>query len=201
MKKYSSFDELDALKAAFENGDVIAFPTDTVFGLACLYDDESAILKLKALKKRDAGKPLPMMCNSLEMLEQVAIVGADAKKIITRFTPGALTIVLNKRPEIPDYVTNGFSTIAIRIPNHKGILNLITKLGKPLLVTSANLSGNPSLKTYNSVLGELPDIDGIIMGDAKSTIASTIIDMSSGFKLLRQGIIQETELRQTLKEN
>lgn len=200
MKKYSSFDNLDTIGEALKAGEVIAFPTDTVFGLACIYDDEKAIERLKAFKKRDASKPLPMMCSSLEMIERVAILNDDAKRIIENFFPGPLTIILKKLPSIPDYVTNGRDSIAIRIPNYPEIIDLINLIDKPLLVTSANISNMPSLKKYQDVIQSLPDIDGIVTIDAKSTTASTIVDLSGDFKIVREGEISCDELYSLIGE-
>lgn len=200
MKKYESFNDLVNLKEAFDRGDVIAFPTDTVFGLAVIYDDKEAIEKLKRIKNRDAHKPLPMMCSSIDMMEEVADLSMDARKIAKHFFPGALTMILNKKKHIPDYVTNGFKTIGIRIPNYEGILKLIDYIGKPLLVTSANISGQKSLKRYEDVINELPDIDGIICIDAFSDTASTIVDMTEDIKVLRQGKIAIEDILKLLKE-
>lgn len=200
MKKYDSFDDLVSLKAAFNKGEVIAFPTDTVFGLAVIYDDKEAIDKLKRIKNRDAHKPLPMMCSSIEMMEEIARMSYDAKVVAEHFLPGALTMVLNKKEHIPDYVTNGFKTIAIRIPEYEGILKLIDYIGKPLLVTSANISDKPALQKYEDVINELTDIDGIVCIDALSSMASTIVDMSEDFKILRQGKISREDILELLKE-
>ena len=99
------------------SGKIVAFPTDTVFGLGCIYDDEAAISRIKMAKGRDEKKPLPMMCNSLKMIESVAYVSSDVRRIIEHFTPGALTIIFKKKETVKDYVTNGLDTIGIRIPD------------------------------------------------------------------------------------
>lgn len=198
MKKYNSFNDLPSLKEAFEKGGVIAFPTDTVFGLACIYDDEKAIEKLKAIKKRDAHKPLPMMCANISMMKEVAIMSSEAIKVADSFFPGPLTLILKRRSEVPSFVTNGFATIGIRIPNHEGILKLIEYIGKPLLVTSANISNEPALKYYKDVENSLREIDGIIEMDAESELASTIVDMTDGIKILRKGLIKEEDIKRVL---
>lgn len=198
MKKYNSFNDLPSLKETFEKGGVIAFPTDTVFGLACIYDDEKAIEKLKAIKKRDAHKPLPMMCANISMMKEVAIMSSEAIKVADSFFPGPLTLILKRRDEVPSFVTNGFATIGIRIPNHEGILKLIEYIGKPLLVTSANISNEPALKYYKDVENSLKEIDGIIEMDAESELASTIVDMTDGIKILRKGLIKEEDIKRVL---
>ena len=192
--------QLEEVAADLKEGKVIAFPTDTVFGLGCVYDDPAAVEKVKKAKERDEGKPLPMMCSSAEMTEKAAVVSEDAKKLMRRFCPGALTLVMRKREEVPAFVTNGRDTIAIRIPDDPWILQLIETIGKPLLVTSANISGEPSLQYWQEVREKLNGrIDGIVTADAGSATASTIIDLSDGFRLLRQGKITEEELKEVLK--
>ncbi|MBR2802143.1 MAG: threonylcarbamoyl-AMP synthase [Erysipelotrichaceae bacterium] len=192
--------QLEEVAAVLKEGKVIAFPTDTVFGLGCVYDDPAAVERVKKAKERDEGKPLPMMCSSAEMTEKAAVVSEDAKKLMRRFCPGALTLVMKKREEVPAFVTNGRDTIAIRIPDDPWILELIDHIGKPLLVTSANISGEPSLQYWQEVREKLNGrIDGIVTADAGSSTASTIIDLSDGFRLLRQGKITEEELKEVLK--
>lgn len=198
MKKYNSFNDLSSLKEAFEKGEVIAFPTDTVFGLACIFDDEKAIERLKGIKRRDAHKPLPMMCANISMMQEVAVMSDEAIKLAESFFPGPLTIILKKREEVPSFVTNGFETIGIRIPDHEGVLKLIEYIGKPLLVTSANISNEPALKHYKDVENSLKEIDGIIEMDAESELASTIVDMTDGFKILRKGLIKEEDIKGVL---
>ena len=184
------------------SGKIVAFPTDTVFGLGCIYDDEEAIIRIKMAKGRDEKKPLPMMCNSLKMIESVAYVSSDVRRIIEHFTPGALTIIFKKKETVKDYVTNGLDTIGIRIPDDEMILDIIEKLGKPLLVTSANLSNTPSLKNYTDVYDELNGrIDAIVKKDARSELASTIIDATGEkFKVLREGKIRIEEIEEYLYE-
>lgn len=200
LKRYK-IDEIDELAKDLLDGKIVAFPTDTVFGLACIYDNEEAISRIKLAKGRDAHKPLPMMCSSLEMIEKVAITSVESKKIMIDHFPGALTIIFKKREEVPSFVTNGFDTIAIRVPRHDMILNLIEKIGKPLLVTSANISNEASIKEYQEVINKLGDrIDGIVEEDAKSETSSTIIDLTDGFKILRQGEITKAALEESLKK-
>lgn len=183
-----------------KNGRIVAFPTDTVFGLGCIYDDEEAIRRVKEAKGRDEKKPLPMMCSSLEMIEKVAYVSDDVRRIIERFTPGALTIIFKKRECISDYVTNGLDTIGIRVPDDETILKMINMLGKPMLVTSANISGTPSLKRYEDVIRELDGrVDAIVRKDAMSDTASTIIDATGDdFKVLREGKISIEDIKEYL---
>ncbi|MBR4461340.1 MAG: threonylcarbamoyl-AMP synthase [Erysipelotrichaceae bacterium] len=181
-------------------GGILAFPTDTVFGLGCMMD-EKAMTKIYEAKGRSFNKPLPMMCDSLTMIEEYAQVNEDARKIIERFTPGALTVVFKKKEELPDYVTNGFPTIGIRVPEDSFILDLIATIGKPLMVTSANISGEPSLRQWKDVYDCLKGkIDGIVCEDALADTASTIIDVSEEeIKVLREGQLGISEIMEVLQ--
>ena len=108
------------------NSKIIAFPTDTVFGLACVYDNEEAKDSIIKAKGRDEGKPLPMMC-SINQIETVAYINNKDRKIIEKFMPGAITLVLKKK-DLPDFVTSGKDTIAIRVPDDQWIIDLIKML-------------------------------------------------------------------------
>ena len=181
------------------SGSILAFPTDTVFGLACIVD-EKAIKKIYEAKGRSFDKPLPMMCNGLKMIESVAHVSDEAKKIINKFVPGALTLIFNKKENIKDYVTNGKPTIGIRVPDDNWILELINELDQPILVTSANLSDTGSLLKWEDVYAQLNGkIDGIVCEDATGQTSSTIIDVTSELKVLRQGPITIDEIKEALK--
>ena len=181
------------------NGGIVAFPTDTVFGLGCIINKE-AIAKIYEAKGRSFDKPLPMMCNSLSMIESVAQVSDNAKKIINRFVPGALTLIFNKKSNIEDYVTNGKPTIGIRVPNDEWILDLISELNQPILVTSANLSDTGSLLKWEDVYSQLNGkIEAIVCADATGETSSTIIDVTQGVKLLRQGPITIEQIEEVIK--
>ena len=192
-------DRTQIINAMIEGG-ILAFPTDTVFGLGSICEKE-AMLKVYEAKGRSFDKPLPMMCNSLEMIERYAYVSEDAKKIIEKFVPGPLTIIFRKREEVGSHVTNGKDTIGIRVPDDEWILSIIKDIGKPLMVTSANISGAGSLLKWQDVLDEMDGkIDGIVMEDARGDAASTIIDVTDGIKILREGPISLEEIEGALNE-
>lgn len=181
------------------HGGILAFPTDTVFGLASVMEKE-AMEKVYEAKGRDKDKPLPMMCSDPEMIRRVAYVGEKAEKIIDRFVPGPLTLILKKREEVADYVTQGRDTIGIRVPDDDFILDLIRELDQPLMVTSANISGDGSLLKWEDVLSSMDSrIDGIVCEDARGDRASTIIDLSGEIKILREGPISLEEIEEVLQ--
>lgn len=190
MKTYN-IEDLEEIKNDLLNSKIVAFGTDTVFGLACVYDDEEAIEKVFNAKNRDYSKALPMMCSTFEMINSVAHVSLKAKGIMETFMPGPITIIYKKKDVIDDKVTSGLKTIGIRMPNDKWILDLINLVGKPLLVTSANLSNEPNLYKWQDVKEKLAGrIDGVVKKDASGDLASTIVDCSNEeIKILRQGPI------------
>ena len=140
------------------------------------------------------------MCNGLEMIKEVAKINEKSAVIIERFMPGAITIIFNKKENIPDYVTGGKSTIAIRVPDDEFIIDLINSLGKSMLVTSANISGEPSLFRWEEVKEKIGDkIDGLVCENAFSDQASTIVDCTlEEIKILREGPISKEEILESL---
>lgn len=193
--------DIEEIALVIRKGGLVAFPTDTVFGLAVDSLNRQAVDKLKIAKGRPEDKPFPMMVNSLKQIERVAQVNERERKIIKAFMPGALTIIFNKQEAVPDYVTNGFSTIGIRMPNDEWILELISLLDSPLLVPSANISGEPSCFNHEDVLKQLKGrIDGIVKGVSGSQLSSTIVDMSKDeIEILREGEISYKEIMEVLR--
>ena len=181
-------------------GGVVAFPTDTVYGLAVRYDLKEAILKMKEAKQRPETKPFPMMVSSKAQIERVAVTDARSQKLIDQWMPGALTLVFKKRPEIDELVTNGFPTIGIRMPDDDFVLEIINRVGVPLLVPSANLSGQPSCTTSEEVLKQLDgQIDAVVLGESGASTASTVCDTTGDeLKILRQGPIKLEDLEASI---
>ena len=188
-RKYKR-DDLQRIAKRLLKGDIIAFPTDTVFGLACVYDDEEVVEKIYAAKGRNHKKALPMMCSSIDMAKEYALLDERSEKLMRVFSPGALTYILDKQDG---------STIAVRIPDDKWIRELIDTVKKPLLVTSANISDTSSLKHWKGVYMQLNGlIDGIVTEDAETVVSSTIVDARDGLKILREGVIPKEEIEEAL---
>lgn len=160
-----------------------------------MYGGLKDLQRLKNAKHRPETKPIPMMVSSIEHMEQVAVVDERVKKIAERFLPGALTLVLKVKDNVPKEYTNGLDTIAIRIPDEPFILRVIDELNTPLLVTSANQSGAKTALTSDDVLEQLPDIDGLVLGKCRALQASTIVDCTQEkLKILRPGPITLEQL-------
>lgn len=196
--KYTKMDKQEIINTLM-NGGILAFPTDTVFGLACMMD-EKAMKKVYEAKGRDFDKPLPMMCSGLKMIETVAYVSDNARKIIDRFVPGPITLIFTKKENVEDYVTQGKDTIGIRVPDDEFILDLIDSLGKPIMVTSANISNEGSLLKWEDVYRSMNKrIDAIVCEDARGDRASTIVDVSEEIKVLREGPISLKDIMEVIE--
>ena len=195
--------DLIAIVSALQDGKVIAFPTDTVCGVGVVYDNRLALQALKDAKGRDENKPIPMMVSSVEQFLQVAELPDYAYKLIEAFMPGAFTLICKKKETVDDYITNGFDTIAIRIPNDTFVLSLLHQLGKPMLVSSANISNQNAATNEQEVLEQLDGkIHGVVKGFSKQSSASTIVDVSKeNIAYIREGSILFSEIKNILEES
>lgn len=192
--------DIDIVAEMLKEGCVVAFPTDTVYGLAVIYDDEEALCSLKKAKGRPETKPIPTMVGTIQQLYEVAEMNDCAKKLAESFMPGAITLIMKKQEQVPGYVTNDLDTIGVRMPDDPFVCELIEKCGKPLLVSSANKSGEATGVSDVQVLEQLDgDIDAIVLGEALNKQASTIVDVSgTEVKVIRKGPISEEEIRRVL---
>ena len=200
MKIYKQT-EIEELSNILKNDGVIAVPTDTVYGLCARMNSEKARENLIELKNRPENKAFPIMCNSIEQIRNIAKVDARIEKIIENFMPGPITILLEKRKEIPEYVNNGLRLIAIRMATSKPLEELIEKVGSPIFMTSANLSGEPVCKTIKEIENVFPNIDGIMAGEVSYGEASTIVDCTSyEIKIIRKGPIKLEDIKKLVSE-
>ncbi len=184
---------------SLKRGEVVAFATDTVYGLGICFDNLEALNKMKVAKGRDEKKPFPLMVADISQMHEVAFLNEREEKLVEKFTPGALTLVLKKKDVIKDEFTNGFKTIAIRIPADEFVLRLLKEVG-PMFVTSANISGQTITNNHQEVLNQLDGkIDLVVEGKAKSGISSTIIDCTQEeIVFLREGDISKEEINNAL---
>lgn len=191
--------DVDFIVSELKKGKIVAFATDTVFGIGVIYSDYQAVKRMKAAKGRDENKPFPLMVSDVSQLPLVAFYTEREEKIFNALTPGALTVVMKKKDSILDEFTSGKDTIAIRIPNDQFVLKLLAEVG-PMYVTSANLSNHPSANNTQEVLEQLDGrIDYIVEGEAKSHVASTIIDATGEeIKVLREGEITLEDINKVL---
>lgn len=186
---------------AFQQSKIIAMPTDTVYGVGVLFDRYEDLEKLKHCKHRPETKPIPVMVADINQMAMVAKVDERIRKLVKTFLPGPMTLVVPVKDDMDPRFTNGLKTIAIRIPDYKFILDVLQQLGKPLFVTSANQSGQKTALTYDDVLEQLPNIDGLVMGTCQQLQASTIVDCTgTDLKILREGPISLSQIQSALCE-
>lgn len=191
----------DTMAAAGEiicKGGVVAFPTETVYGLGASAYDDDAVKKIYAAKGRPSDNPLIVHLADASDVEKVAReVPDNAKKILEKFAPGPFTIILKKQPDISDTVTAGLDTVGVRIPSHPVAREFIRAAGVPIAAPSANLSGKPSPTRAEHVIHDMDGrIDAIICGgEASVGVESTIIDLTCDVPtILRPGGITPEEL-------
>ena len=169
-----------------KNDGIVAYPTDTVYGLAIRYNSIKALENLINRKNRPKEKSFPIMVSDLQMLKSIAIVDKRNEEIIDRLMPGALTVVLNK--------IDGTGTLAIRMAHEETLKKIIEELNEPIYLTSANLSNYPTCNSPDEIIMyNLADI--IVNGEIKKGVASTIVDLTGcDIKVLRQGPISLDEI-------
>lgn len=178
-------------------GQLGVLPTETVYGLAALMHSSQAVAKIYLLKERDRQKPCAVAVWDPKALEPlVQDISEAARELMETFWPGPLTLVFRPHPEVPDYVTRGIGTVAIRMPDHEVFQSILRELQEPLVLTSANLSGQPSVFTAEKVglLGADFTLDA---GETDLRRESTVIDVTQDPPhILRKGVIDADRLQE-----
>ena len=186
---------------ALNNHEVIAFPTETVYGLGVFFDDEKAYHLLNQIKRRKEDKPYTLMVDDPQKIKDYAFLDDKYLPIIKKYMPGPLTVLLKSKSNVPSYVTHDTGVIGIRVPENKEALELLKFVKKPLLVPSANRRDEkPALTSQEvkDIFGE--EIKVVIEGKAIGGHPSTIIDLTGEeIKLVRQGPISLNDLIKLIK--
>ncbi len=194
--------ELDNVVQSLCAGEIAIIPTDTVYGLAALAHKPQAVLKIFNAKGRHEGKPLIVgVANQKQLLTVVSSVPEDAEKLADKFWPGPISLILPKHESIPDLVTVGGKTVAVRIPNNPITLRLLENAG-PLVMTSANLSGSELPLTAEVAVEQvgLHCFYVVDSGPALTNVASTIVDMTTEPPaVLREGAVPSAKVFDALK--
>ena len=187
-----------------KNGDMVAFPTETVYGLGADALNETASARIYAAKGRPSDNPLIVHVSNVEQVERLAREIPDkARRLMDEFWPGPLTIIFKKRDIVPDGTTGGLDTVAVRMPNHKVALKLIEVSGVAIAAPSANTSGRPSPTTAEHVKDDLDGKISMILdsGAVGIGIESTIVDVTSEVPMiLRPGYINKQMLEAVVGE-
>lgn len=195
---------IDKAIEILKNGGIVAFPTDTVYGLGGDVFNVRAAERIYRVKQRSRHLPLPvLLADSTQLADIVTSVPETARCLIKHFWPGGLTLVLPKKDTLPDIITAGSNKVAVRIPDHIVPLTLIRALGVPIIGTSANISDKPSPVTAEEVEQQLGgQVDLIIdMGRCPGGLESTVVDVTGEVPIiLRQGIIADKEINRVCQE-
>lgn len=189
---------LDEAAEALKEGSLVAFPTETVYGLGANALDEVAVKKIYEAKGRPSDNPLIVHIFDTAQLNYLAAeISYNAHKVMEKFWPGPLTVIVKRSENVPDCVTAGLDTVAIRMPENKVALELLKRSGVPVAAPSANTSGKPSPTTAAHVFCDLKDkIPYIVNGGASRVgLESTVLDTTEEFpKILRPGGITKEQL-------
>lgn len=193
-----SLDELDEAVALLAEGEVVAFPTDTVYGLGAMPGDEEAVRRLFVAKRRPPEKAIPiLLADTADLLKVAANVSTPARRLVGRYWPGPLTVVFRRAPSFRGAADPDAETVAVRVPALDAARDLIRRAGGVLAVTSANLSGRPAVATAAEVMQQIGRripaiVDG---GPAPGGRESSVIDCSRDRpRLLREGALSKAEL-------
>ena len=183
-------------------GGIVAYPTETFYGLGVKFDREDSLAKLHEIKQRPRDKALPIIIGSRELLAHLVLsVNDKAERLMKRFWPGPLTLIVPAKENLSLFITGGTHTVAVRIPGDSCALRLAEYARFPITATSANLSGNPpaqDAETVDRYFGDTIDliIDG---GPTKGTLPSTIADVTEGnLHIVREGTIKRELLLHAL---
>jgi L-threonylcarbamoyladenylate synthase len=183
-------------------GELVAFPTDTVYGLGAPASNDNAVRKVFAVKGRQMSKAMPLLVADVLMAGWVADITPLAHKLTSAYWPGALTIVMRKLPEFRSLAIAKQETVALRVPAHDIVRNIIRALGEPLTGTSANRSGGRAPISASEVAFAIGDLIGLVVDGGRSPGGqeSTVIDVSSegGPRILREGPVGREQLERTL---
>jgi len=195
-------EKIERAGSVIRNGGLVAFPTDTVYGLGANAFNEEAVLRVYKVKKRELNKPLSILVSKEnELHELVKEIPECAKALIKKFWPGALTLILPASDKLSSSLTAGSETIGVRIPDNKTAIALIEESGLPITSPSANISGHANPRNAEDVLKELGgSIDMVIDGgNSNSGLPSTVAGLTGGkLNVLREGKISKAALEEIL---
>lgn len=191
---------LEKIGTRLKEGELIIYPTDTVYGVGGVLKEDT-LKKIYEAKTRSFSSPLIALVNSLDKVDEIAIISDEHRekinKLIERFWPGGLTIILKKRENVPAIMVSNGETVGVRMPNHKLALDIIESAGGILATTSANISGEATPSSFVEISPIFKERVDIVIDGGKCPIgtASTIIDMSkSKISILREGSISKEEI-------
>ncbi len=203
LSKNSRDEVLQKVIEVLEIGGVVAFPTETFYGLGVRYDNEDALKRLYEIKKRPHDKAIPLIVGSIQEVYMVAAeVPELALKLMRKYWPGPLSIVLKAKEGLSEYITAGTGKVAVRVPGESFALDMVRRAGFPITATSANPSGSPPADTPQEVMKYFAEeLDLIIdggrtFGHEPSTMVEVV---DNNIKLLRRGILKKISLEEEVE--
>lgn len=204
FKNEIEYGKLKEASEILKNGGIGIFPTETVYGIGADCFNEMAVKKIYEVKNRPKTKALSVLISNLSMLNQIAKnISKEEMKVMEKFFPGPLTLILEKNENVPEIVTAGKDTIGVRMPENEIALKLIEEVGRPLATPSANISNKPSGTEYNQIIDDFKDNINFFIDSGKSKIglSSTIVKIENKkVNILREGIITKEDIENILKE-
>jgi len=203
--KYTSLNvDYNKIEKLLKEGNLIIYPTDTVYGVGGIIESDEAITKIYKAKERSFKSPLIVLVSDISKVEEIAYIEEKNRKkiekLIKEFWPGGLTIILNKKNNVPDIMVSGGRTVGVRMPNLNTALKIIEAAGGLLPTTSANISGEATPRSYDELSEDFKERVEILVDGGKCPIgnASTIIDMSDEPKILRIGAISVEDIEKII---
>ncbi|OPZ35967.1 MAG: Ribose-5-phosphate isomerase B [Tenericutes bacterium ADurb.BinA155] len=198
--KTEILEQKDVARAAelLKAGEVVCFPTETVYGAGAICTSEAAFKKLVAVKRRPSDKPFTLMCSSIEQALHYCHVDFKGLAVMKAYMPGEITILAKAAPGLDQWVTLGTPVIGIRIPDSQFVLDMINRVGVPLLVPSANHSGEPTSTTFEETFKVFDgEVAAVVKGNCTAKLASTIVNVSNvnEIKLVREGPVPFEDLK------
>jgi L-threonylcarbamoyladenylate synthase len=193
---------IDEAAAALRRGGVVAYPTETFYGLGALAGDAAAVERLARAKGRPDDKPLPLLAADLAAVERVAVLDPAARRVAAALWPGPLTLVVPARPGLPPAVTAGTGTVGVRIPGSELARRLARAAGGAIVSTSANPAGGPPPARAEDLDPELRRrLDAVLDGGpTPGGLASTVVALAEGrVRLLRPGPVPLAEIERALR--
>lgn len=191
--------DIDYIVNILKNDGVVLLPTDTIYGLMCDATNIEAVDKIYRMKNRDYSKPMLILVSNIDMLNKYCKVENDTEKmLIDKYFPGEMTIILKRKEEIPLLVTSGKDTVGVRIPNNKELLSIISKLDRPLVSTSANISNSINITSIDLLDEKIKNEVGYIYdGGVINNNASTVVKVEDD----KVVILREGNLSQDIRDN
>ena len=198
MKQRINTEELEKVATSIQEGRILVFPTETVYGIGTNGLDEQAVKKLYEVKQRPENKAISLLVSDIKMVEKIAKDITELEyKLMEKFFPGPLTIILKKKDNVPDIVTAGKDTVGVRMPSGEIARKLVEYAKTPIAAPSANISGEPSGTNLENIINNFDGkveyfIDG---GETELGISSTIIEViNNEIHILREGSITKQQI-------